>query len=419
MERKQSELDDFLRERIHVICSPAGNEGLINANILTDLAGRARVIAVGEGSHFIKEYWEMRRRLFELFHKEHNVRIFAMEFGFSEALLVDRWIGGEASAADLRNFSESIDNWGAGSTMRWLRSYNSAAGGGISFAGIDIPEAAGTLLPSLLPFTDYVKSISLPTGDLQEAIEISDEFASGSVVAAAAKWQTLPESRRDRLTSILSNTLMRFTTLRDYYTQTIPAKDYSVALRHLEAALYADYMIRAVAQAGTAGAFMPDMSAREYFMARSVIWHLDANPGQRIYLIAHNNHIQKTNVVYGKHTAAIPMGYYLQRFLGAEYCAIALTSSDNHTADMSPDSSRPAGFAVVDVALDKAREGSVNAFIESNAPPADISLIDMRHSPLDFNGIRSQGAYVDTSVKAAFDAVISIPKITVETNLRL
>ena len=54
----------------------------------------------------------------------------------------------------------------------------------------------------------------------------------------------------------------------------------------------------------------------------------------KIVLLARNNHIQKTPIVYGEYQPALPMGYYLQTFLGKDYVAIALTSTGNHTAEM-------------------------------------------------------------------------------------
>ncbi|MDR2498303.1 MAG: erythromycin esterase family protein [Tannerellaceae bacterium] len=404
---------DFLQERVHRIESldPSSKD----LNILQSITQGAKVVAIGEGSHFINEYWEMRQRLFEYLHRSMGLEIFAMEFGFSEAWLVDRWVGGEASEGDLRLFSESIENWGAGNTIRWLRKYNASLDQKISFAGIDIPEAAGTLLPSLLPFYEFARTISMPTGDLREAILISDEFASRSVVTAAAKWKQMPATRTDRLAAILANTLTRFVSLKDYYTETISTMDYAIALRHLEASICAEFMIRAVAHADRRKAFMPDMSAREYFMAKSVMWHLEANPGSKIFLLAHNNHIQKTNVAYGQHTAAVPMGFFLSKFLGDEYCAIALTSADNHTADMIIDPSRPTGFKIVDIKLSKAIEGSFNAFIEDNSLADILTLTDMRRSTINFSSIRSQSSFVDTSVKDAFDAIINLPTISVNT----
>ncbi|MDR2495723.1 MAG: erythromycin esterase family protein [Tannerellaceae bacterium] len=408
---------DFLQERVHRIKSlkPFSKD----LDVLSGIAQGARVVAIGEGSHFIREYWELRQRLFECLHSSAGLGIFAMEFGFSEARLVNRWVNGEASEGDLHRFSESIDNWGAGETIRWLRRYNELSGAHIAFAGIDIPEAAGTLLPSLLPFYEFAQSISMPTGDLREAILICDEFASKSAVTAAAKWKKMPATQTDRLAAILANTLTRFTSLRDYYTETIPAMDYQIALRHIEAAVYAEFMIRAVANADRKAAFLPDMSAREYFMARSVMWHLDAHPGSNMFLLAHNNHIQKANVVYGQHTAAVPMGFFLNKFLGDKYCAVAVTSTDNHTADMSLDPSRPVGFKVVDVELGKAKEGSFNAFIENNSLADCITLTDMRGSETDFSSIRSQSAFVDVSVRQAFDAVINLPEINVDSKLGL
>jgi hypothetical protein len=58
-------------------------------------------------------------------------------------------------------------------------------------------------------------------------------------------------------------------------------------------------------------------------------------------------------VAYGEYQVVVPMGYYLQKFLGEEYCAITLTTTDNHTAEMEIDISQPVGFKIMDKPLKK------------------------------------------------------------------
>jgi len=153
-------------------------------------------------------------------------------------------------------------------------------------------------------------------------------------------------------------------------------------------------------------------------MAQSVIWYLTQNPDNKIFLLAHNNHIQKTPVAYGDYQAAVPMGNYLQQFYGNDYCAIALTSTDNHVAEMEIDMSVPVGFRVIDKPLETSQSGSFNAFIENSDFASEITYTDLNNQDLpDFQSIRSQSAYVTTSVKAAFDGVINLPQITADKDV--
>jgi erythromycin esterase len=130
-------------------------------------------------------------------------------------------------------------------------------------------------------------------------------------------------------------------------------------LRELDAAGCTLYLLRSIGEGGVAGGLPLDVSVRfKHFLAQSVLWLLRAHPQSRVFLLAHNNHVRKTAVAYGAYVAAIPMGRYLQQSLGGGYRAVA-------------------------VAI-----------------------------------ICSQSAFVDTSVKAALDAVASLPQVTSDKDVR-
>jgi erythromycin esterase len=411
-------LDNLRHYPVYKLGTFSRNESAGDLAVLSRIAGKARVVAVGEGAHFMKEYWTTRQALFAYFHEKHHFNIFAMEFGFAEGFTLNKWIGGEGGETELEKYSETAANWGAGETVKWLRQYNASVQD-IYFAGIDVPEAAGSLLSALLPFYEYAIHVEpqLETS-LNEAISISQQFASLSSVTAAIKWKKLSAAQQDRLTAILSQVRLRLESLSSYYIAKSSQWNYAVALQQLEAAICAEYMIRSVALAGASQALPVDASVREYFMANAVMWHLQAHPASKLFLVAHNNHIQKTKVAYGTYEAAIPAGYYLKQRLGDDYCAIALTSTDNHTAEMEIDDSLPVGFRVVDMPLEKPIKGSINAFLTDNNLTDEITLTDMKTDwTVDFNSIRSQSAFVNTSVREAFDAVINLPKVTLDNDV--
>jgi len=134
--------------------------------------------------------------------------------------------------------------------------------------------------------------------------------------------------------------------------------------------------------------------------------------------MAHNNHIQKTPVVFGEYQAAAPMGYYLKQYLCDDYRCIAITSSDGHIAEMKIDLSFPAGFKVIDMPLEKPAHGSFNAFLADNDLVGEITFTNLNApSRIDFSAIRSQGAYATTSVKEAFDGIINLPEVTVDESI--
>ena len=115
----------------------------------------------------------------------------------------------------------------------------------------------------------------------------------------------------------------------------------------------------------------------------------------------------------------LPMGLYLARHLGEDYRAIGQTSTDDHVPDMVLDSDSPVGFRVIDRELPPPPEGSLDRALGTFGAAARPSLVDVRPGPdmVALNRIRSRGGYVDTDVSAAFDAVISHPRITRQADL--
>jgi hypothetical protein len=61
---------------------------------LADLVGDARVVAVGESAHFLREYTRLRHRVLRFLVERCGFTAFGLESGFSEGRAVDAWVGG-------------------------------------------------------------------------------------------------------------------------------------------------------------------------------------------------------------------------------------------------------------------------------------------------------------------------------------
>lgn len=57
------------------------------------------MFAIGEGAHFVEEFSRARQRVLRFLAERCGFNVFAMEFGFSEAFPLDRWLQGLVSAA--------------------------------------------------------------------------------------------------------------------------------------------------------------------------------------------------------------------------------------------------------------------------------------------------------------------------------
>lgn len=186
------------------------------------------------------------------------------------------------------------------------------------FAGIDIPAAGGSLLPALSPVADYLRQIDPETLPLvQAAMRIAESFAGASAASAAPAWTRLPDAEQDALSALLMRLLIRFRAVALLYVSRGDQHSYDIALRRLEAACHADYGFRAMAGLYAGNGLTADTSARDVYMAGSVLWHLERlDPGSRIVLAAHNAHIQKTPISFNGHLTGLPMGQHLHSSRG-------------------------------------------------------------------------------------------------------
>ncbi|WP_030907938.1 erythromycin esterase family protein [Streptosporangium amethystogenes] len=383
---------------------------------LRELVGNARVVAIGENSHFITEFSLMRRRILRFLVERCGFTVLAFEYGLSEGFPLDAWAQGEGSNDDLSAHLAAAIPVGIDEPLRWMRRHNATAAMPVRFAGIDIPAAGGSLLPALAPVADYLRQVdpeTLPA--IQTAMRIAESFAGASAAAAAPAWTRLATVEQDALSATLTRLLIRFRAVAPLYVSRSDQHSYDIARRRLEAACHADYGFRAMAGLYAGNGLTADTSARDVYMAESILWHLERlDPGTRIVLAAHNAHIQKTPVSFNGHLTGLPMGQHLHNSLGDDYVALALTSITGHTADMRPDENARFGFAIDNTPLQPPEPGSIEAaFADADL---GISIADLRQAHHEIPGpdrIRIQSAYLHTPVLDAFDGILSTPTSTV------
>ncbi|MEU0570708.1 erythromycin esterase family protein [Nonomuraea sp. NPDC005983] len=390
---------------------------------LRDIIGNARVVAIGENSHFINEFSLMRQRILRFLVERCGFTVLAFEYGLSEGFPLDAWAQGEGTDDDLSAHLAEAIPVGVDEPLRWMRRHNAAASKPVRFAGIDVPAAGGSLLPALAPVADYLREIdpeTLPA--LQTAMRIAESFAGASAASAAPAWTRLAAAEQDALSAVLMRLLIRFRAVEALYLSRGDQRSYDIALRRLEGACHADYGFRAMAGLYAGNGLTADTSARDVYMAGSVMWHLERlEPETRVVLAAHNAHIQKLPISFNGHLTGLPMGQHLHRVLGDEYFALGLTSTTGHTADMRPDENARFGFAVDDTVLEAPEPGSVEAaFADADL---GLSIADLRRARQEVPGdaghatgpdrIRIQSAYLHTPVLDAFDGILNTPTSTV------
>ena len=391
---------------------------------LREIIGDARVVGIGEGAHFVSEFTLLRQRVLRFLAERCGFTVLAFEFGFSEGYALDDWLRGAGDAADLSGLSGTTAAGANQGLARWLRAYNAGAHP-LRFAGLDVPIAGGSLRPALEPVVDYLRLVDPELAPVaQRALDAADRFAGTSVASAAPKWAELETAEQDALTASLSRVLLRLRALEPRYVERSDQQSYDRARRHLEAAWHTDYMFGAMRDVFAGGGMPGDTTVRELYLAESLQWHLERlEPGARVVLAAHNNHLQRTPIHFGGQLLALPMGLHLQRALGDDYRPLAVTHTADHVPEMYPDGAGELGYTIADASLKAPEPGSVEAGLLAAGRADEHVAVDLRRARRELpvealpDRIRAQSEYLHTAVAEAFDGVLVTPTVTTDDTI--
>ncbi|MFJ1551416.1 erythromycin esterase family protein [Streptomyces sp. NPDC088246] len=185
----------------------------------TEPIGDARVVAIGENNHCIREFTVLRERMLRLLVTELDFGVIAFESGFAEGHLVDDWIRGGPGDVGTAGRDGFTFRFGDSSEMhdmlRWLRAHN-AAGGRVRFAGPDAPGSGGSGLPALRLVREYLATHhpgQVPFVDA--AMEATAPYrAANNGVVVHARYSALSTAARDAATATLTRLLLRLDALR-------------------------------------------------------------------------------------------------------------------------------------------------------------------------------------------------------------
>jgi len=103
---------------------------------LREIVGDARVVAIGESTHRIHEFYQVRHRLTRFLVSRLGFSAFVMESGFPEGLAVDGWVVGGPGERDALLRGGITYHMGRCAEMRdhlrWMRSHDASRRGGTS-----------------------------------------------------------------------------------------------------------------------------------------------------------------------------------------------------------------------------------------------------------------------------------------------
>ncbi|HJP79812.1 MAG TPA: erythromycin esterase family protein [Pseudonocardiaceae bacterium] len=387
-------LDEFVRDQQTKLATLDPNADLADLEGLAEIVGDARVVAIGENNHLIREFSLLRHRMLRFLVQRCGFTVYCLESGFAEGWTVRRWLdGGPGEVADIAR--EGI-TFGLGNspqvhdTLTWLREHR------IPFYGADVPSSGGSPIPALRAVGELVPN----AGKLVDAaIAAAQPYASGSSAVAPAKHAALDQAARDHATATVTRLYTYLQTQHD-----------ELALHHAEGALRLDQYLNELPSWGQDQLY-GENSSRDYYMARTARWLLDRHgPDSRIVLAIHNGHLQRTPFTMGPATPFLPAGYHLARELGEDYRAIAITCGSGETTVPVLDADEPIGFTIGTEELAPAQPDTIEAaFQRVDSGPALLDLRPARQLDAPWQRIRHANNQIEVPVAEAFDAIMYLP----------
>lgn len=386
---------------------------------LREVIGDARVVAIGESAHYVREFYLLRHRLLRFLAERCGFTVYTMEAPFTEAHTIDAWIqGGPGTVAEVAAAGMSFD-MGRRREMydllAWMRAYNRTAASPLRFTGASLPDSGGSPLTALEEVAVYLRQAdpdALPL--LEQAIDLVRGYHDTATFKAIFRYAALDPTVQDALTATLSRLMARMIITGSYQRSQQRGLEHATALHHLRGAWYLDLFHRDFVGRGIPLEQGYEPMLHDAFIAESVQWLLEHGIGDtRIVLAYHNIHIQKTPITHDGAIAALPGGYHLAEALGDDFVAIAATSHSGRTARMQPNPEQPLGFEIFDSSLPPLADGAVEAAFADEASPLVADLRAARPGVYDaesFQRMRMEDYFVDVPVFDAYDAIVCVPQ---------
>lgn len=383
---------------------------------LDDIIADARVVGIGESAHFIAELHHARASLVEAL-IQCGVTSLALEIGHDEAPLIEEWLAGHRPE-ELRALVGSLTTALYGTFLEDLRG-RLPQDHGIRVLGVDLPNSL-SITASLTPLAEIVNVIDPASAELIESTrELASRVVGGSAAASATSWLSLDGPTQDALSAHLASARARLDAMKTVHSAGTYAHLWQQAGELIHAAVTTDAMLRAMADLFSGIGRIDDTTIREVFVATRVTEAVDElSANERIAYVAHNNHIQKTPVVFDGVLTAHPTGNLLANSLKTAYRAIALTHTDGQVPEMSFPASTDVGFRVERVNAATLGENSVEyASVEALRSTSAAIVRWAATSEERVIHLRSQSAITELTPDS-FDAAIVFASATTDESVR-
>ncbi|MEQ7123958.1 erythromycin esterase family protein [Actinopolymorpha sp. B11F2] len=356
---------------------------------MREIVGDARVVAIGESTHRIHEFYQLRHRLTRFLVAELGFTAFVMESGFPEGLAVDAWVRGRpGNLGDLLRHGVTYHMGTCaemGDQLAWMRSFNASHERAVGFYGMDLPDSSASALPAVSASMEFLDEVDpayaevarrtlLPLFDYLPTDRTGLAWAAPTLHAYLA----LDPGARYELTARIGDLVERMQAQRVVYSGRADRERFERAYRCASTARHMDAFPQAMA-VGPERTY-EGANLRDAAMAETVEWILRRE--ERVVIAAANGHVQRwpfsaPPIVNDRLTTA---GEHLAASLGNEMVFIGSTLGGGELFLHRPIPGAPAGHTETFVQDMPAPDPhSLDALLASAALP--YYLVDLRKVP--------------------------------------
>ena len=253
---------------------------------LQAVVGDAHVVALGEGTHGTKEFFQFKHRMLEFLVEEKGFTLFAMETGFGEAQAVNDYVlngTGDPAAAIKAMGYWTWDTEEILAMVQWMRQYNSDPShvNKVKFYGFDMQDSP-VVTQSALAYLRLVDPAYAASADTALEKFKTDNWWYGTA------YDQQPDAVKQADAQAIAAVLARFDENEADYSATTGERPWALARQD----------VRVLAQCQGFWSISSNdsvhfLGARDSSMAENALWIQNyEGPGARIVLSAHDGHVQ-------------------------------------------------------------------------------------------------------------------------------
>ena len=399
---------DWIKVQALPVTTVEAGHGFDDLAPLTSKLEGAEVVALGEDTHGSHEVFQMKHRMIEYLVSELGFSIFAIEANMPEARRLNDYVLGQDG--DVEALIKGMYFWTWTTTevrdlVEWMRKFNTdpaqrAAGRHVEFTGFDlqVPDAAAQIAADFL--AKYDQPAFRPKIEAaQKAVSSTAEKRESRREAGSMSSVTTDAPPAGKVLALWNEMEARIASITARESATIPAAERAWAQQN------AHIVVQGLELSA-------HQVSRDRSMADNVMWLREQNPGAKIVLWSHNNHVAKRPEA---------MGGDLAKRLGKHFVVFGFASGHGTYRSRSKDVPAIAEFPLRAPLADSVEEACAAAGVprfildlhESNdaASPAWFFNLPRPHRMIGSREMVGRSQFQERTVGQEYDFLIWLNEV--------